>query len=82
MKRALIAVMLGLGMVGCAAGEEDPGPAPEVLPEQRQPPAQTLNGQLVQQPVGMQLGTIETIKGLDNVPAKQHPPIPMPEPAE
>lgn len=81
MKRALIAVMLGLGMVGCAAGEDDPGQAPEVLPEQRQPPAQTLNGQL-QNPVGMQLGAIETIKGLDNVPAKQNPPIPMPEPAE
>jgi hypothetical protein len=77
MKRALIAVFLGLGMMGCAAGEDDPGPVPEALPEQRQPPAQTLNGQL-QNPIGMNLGNIESMKGLENVPAKQKPPIPGP----
>lgn len=77
MKRALIALCLGIGMMGCAAGEDDPNPVPEALPEQRQPPAQTLNGQL-QNPVGMNLGNIENVKGLENVPAKQKPPIPEP----
>ena len=78
MKRALMALFLGLGMMGCAAGEDDPQPAPEVLPEQRQPPSQALSGQL-QNPVGMNLGNVENLKGLDNVPAKQKPPLPEPE---
>ncbi|MBS2014232.1 MAG: hypothetical protein JST00_15195 [Deltaproteobacteria bacterium] len=77
MKTALIAVFLGLGMIGCAAGEDDPQPVPEALPEQRQPPSQALSGQL-QNPVGMQLGNIESVSGLDSVPAKQKPPIPEP----
>lgn len=78
MNRALIALFLGLGMMGCAAGEDDPETVPEALPEQRQPPSQALNGTL-QNPIGMNLGNVENIKGLDNVPAKQKPPLPMPE---
>lgn len=76
MKRGLIALFLGLGMMGCAAGEEDQLPPAEQLPEPRNPPSQTLSGNL-QNPVGMQLGNIENIKGLDGL-TKTTPPIPEP----
>lgn len=77
MNRALLAVVMGVVMVGCAAGEDDPVPGPVDPGVQRDPPAQTLSGDL-QSPVGLQLGNIENNRNLENVPAKQKPPIPEP----
>jgi hypothetical protein len=79
MNRALLAVVMALGMMGCAAGEDDPVPGPVDPGVQRDPPAQTLAGQL-QSPVGMQLGNIEENNGYGNVPVKQSPPGPDPMP--
>jgi len=81
MNRALfvLVVGLGMGMMGCAAGEEDtivPDPAPEA---QREPPRQSLNAQL-RDPQGQLLSGIEINRGFENVPAKQKPPIPQPQP--
>ncbi|MBX3188243.1 MAG: hypothetical protein KF819_14575 [Labilithrix sp.] len=77
MNRALCAVVLGIAMMGCAAGEEDPVPAPPAPEEQRDPPKQALSGDF-QDPVGMKIGVVEGNHGLDRVPAKQRPPGPQP----
>jgi hypothetical protein len=82
MNRTLFAMAMGLGMglMGCAAGVDDPlppAPAPEV---QRQPPSQVLSG-TVQDPQQQLLGAIGIDNGLSAVPAKQvhNGPIPTPE---
>jgi hypothetical protein len=77
MNRALLAVVLGLGMMGCATDVEDELPGPPAPEVQRDPPKQALSGDL-QDPIGMRIGSIENNTGLDRVPAKQRPPIPQP----
>lgn len=46
MTRYLVAVVLAVGLSGCAVDTEDPLPGPEAQEPQRDPPAQALSGQL------------------------------------
>ncbi|MBX3204060.1 MAG: hypothetical protein KF764_03275 [Labilithrix sp.] len=46
MNRWVMAAVIGLTVVGCAAGVEDPQPAPGPDPVQKEPPAQTFSGEL------------------------------------
>jgi hypothetical protein len=69
-----------MGLMGCAAGVEDPlppAPAPEV---QREPPSQVLSGTLAD-PQQQLLGAVAIDRGLSAVPAKQlhNGPLPIPE---
>lgn len=50
MNRWLMAAVIGLMVVGCAAGVEDPQPAPAPDPVQKEAPAQTFSGDL--EPIG------------------------------
>lgn len=82
MNRALFALALGvvgLGMMGCAVGVEDPvlpTPAPE---EQRDPPQQALSGEL-RQPQLQEIVNIDNHSSILQIAAKQRPPIPQPVP--
>jgi len=81
MKTALFAMVLalGVGMVGCATDVEDPVvPAPAAEP-QKDPPAQTLSGEL-RDPQQQLISGIGTDNGLRDVPVLQHPRIPTPTP--
>ena len=85
MNRALFAMALGLGMglMGCATGVDDPVPPAPAPEEQRDPPSQALSGSL-RDPEQRLLSGIEINKGFSDVPANQVPkgPIPTPEQAE
>ena len=81
MKRALFAVVvaLGVGMMGCATSVDDPvepTPAPE---PQRDPPQQTLSGQL-RDPQAQLIAAVEVDRGIENVMPKQRVPGPQPVP--
>jgi hypothetical protein len=82
MNRGLFAMALGLGMglMGCAAGVDDPVPPAPAPEEQRDPPSQALSGEL-RDPQQQLLSGIEINKGLSDVPAKQvlQGPLPTPE---
>lgn len=82
MKTALfgfaMVLALGVGMVGCATDVEDPvTPAPAGEP-QKDPPPQTLSGELrdPQQQLISGIGS----QGFSEVPVLQHPRIPTPTP--
>lgn len=81
MNRALFAMVLGLGMglMGCATGVDDPVPPAPAPEEQRDPPNVALSGDL-RDPQQQLLSGIEIDKGLSNVPAKQILPGPLPTP--
>ena len=82
MNRAVFALALGvvgLSMMGCATDVEDPvvpTPAPEA---QRQPPQQTLSGEL-RAPQLQQIANIDNNSQVNPYLAKQRPPIPQPQP--
>jgi hypothetical protein len=82
MNRSLFAMALGLGisLMGCATGVDDPVPQAPAPEEQRDPPAQALSGEL-RDPQQQLLSGIEINKGFDNVPVKQvqQGPLPTPE---
>ena len=80
MKRALFALVLGLGvgMMGCATAVDDPVPPTPAPEEQRDPPAQTLSGQL-RDPQAQLISTIAINHGYEAVPPKQKPPLPEPQ---
>ena len=82
MKRALFAIALGVGMslMGCATGVEDPVPQAPAPEEQKDPPAQQLSGEL-RDPQQQLLSGIEINKGFSDVPVKQvhQGPLPTPE---
>ena len=82
MNRPLFVMALGLGMglMGCAAGVDDPVPPAPAPEEQRDPPKQTLSADL-RDPQQQLLSGIEINNGFGSVPAKQvHPdPLPIPE---
>ena len=48
MNRCLMAAVMGLIVVGCAAGVEDPQPAPGPDPVQKEAPAQTFSAEVEQ----------------------------------
>ena len=82
MKTALfgfaMVLALGVGMVGCATDVEDPlTPEPAGAP-QKDPPPQTLSGELrdPQQQLISGIGS----QGFGEVPVLQHPRIPTPTP--
>jgi hypothetical protein len=83
MNRVLFALALGvvgLSMMGCATAVDDPvvpTPAPEA---QRDPPEQTLGGQL-HQPQLQEISNIENPNAVSPILNKQRPPIPQPVPA-
>ena len=81
MNRALFAMVLGVGMglMGCATGVEDPVPQAPAPEEQRDPPAQALSGEL-RDPQQQLLSGIEMNDRLSGVPAKQVLPGPVPTP--
>jgi hypothetical protein len=81
MNRALFALALGLGMslMGCATGVDDPVPPAPAPEPQRDPPTQTLSG-VLRDPQQLLLSGIEAKKGLGNLPAQQLPPSPLPTP--
>lgn len=85
MNRALFAigvgvVGLGMAMMGCATSVDDPVPPAPAPEAQRDPPQQTLSGQL-RDPQQQLLSGIEVNRGLSNVPAKQVAPNPIPTPS-
>ena len=81
MNRTLFAMALGLGMglMGCATGVDDPVPPAPTPEEQRDPPTQALSGEL-RDPQQQLLSGIEINDRLSNVPAKQVLPGPLPTP--
>lgn len=82
MNRALFAMALGLGMalMGCATGVDDPVPQAPAPEEQRDPPNQALGGEL-RDPQQQLLSGIAVNQGFSDVPVMQvpHAPIPTPE---
>lgn len=83
MKTALVAVVLAVvgsvGLMGCATDVEDPiAPAPAAEP-QKDPPAQTLSGEL-RDPQQQLISGIGADNGLRDVPVLEHPRIPTPTP--
>ena len=81
MKRALFAMVfaLGVGMVGCATDVSDPVPPAPAPVAQKDPPAQTLSGEL-RDPQQQLLSGIGGNNGLTDVPSLQHPRSPTPTP--
>jgi hypothetical protein len=83
MNRWLIAMVTGLLVTGCAAGVEDPQPAPPPDPVQKDPPAQTFSGELEEDPYDS-IARTGLHDGVPNLPPRQKPPVPglMPVPVE
>jgi hypothetical protein len=83
MNRAIVAMVLGVGMsvMGCATGVDDPVPQAPAPEEQRDPPSVALAGQL-RDPQQQLLSGIEINDGFGNVPAHQAPPGPNPIPEQ
>jgi hypothetical protein len=84
MNRALFAIGVGIvglsmAMMGCATGVDDPVPPAPAPEAQRDPPKQTLSGEL-RDPQQELLSGIAVNNGLENVPARQVPPGPTPIP--
>lgn len=81
MNRTLFVIALGLGvsLMGCATGVDDPVPQAPAPEEQRDPPSQTLSGEL-RDPQQQLLSGIEINRGFSDVPAKQVHPGPLPTP--
>lgn len=81
MNRALFAIVLGLGigLMGCAAGVDDPIPPAPAPEEQRDPPKQTLSGEL-RDPQQQLLSGVEINRGFSDTPIKQVAPGPLPIP--
>lgn len=75
MTRLLAILTLSLTVFGCAAGTEDPSPAPTPDQPQRDPPAQTLSGTL-DNPYQNAVGTVDEYRLPPEVPQLQAPPIP------
>lgn len=83
MNRSVIAIVLGVGMslMGCAAGVDDPVPQAPAPEEQRDPPSQSLSGEL-RDPQQQLISGIEINNGFGSVPAHQTPPGPNPIPGQ
>lgn len=80
MNRWLIAMVTGLLVTGCAAGVEDPQPAPPPDPVQKDPPAQTFSGELEEGPYDS-IAQSGLDDGVPHVPPRQKPPVPGLAPA-
>jgi hypothetical protein len=81
MKRALFAVAVSVvGLVGCATDVEDPVPPAPAPEAQREPPKQSLSGQL-RDPQQQLLSGIAVNGGLRDLPPQATPvPSPVPTP--
>jgi hypothetical protein len=82
MNRTLFAMALGLGMslMGCATGVDDPVPQAPAPEAQKDPPSVALSGEL-RDPQQQLLSGIEINKGFSDVPVEvvPHQPLPTPE---
>jgi hypothetical protein len=70
-----VAVALSLSAFGCAAGTEDPEPTPTPEEPQRDPPKQTLGGEL-EDPFAVVEGSVRDGNQSLEVGPRQKPPIP------
>lgn len=75
MNRWLMAAVIGLTVAGCAAGVEDPQPAPGPDPVQKPPPAQTFSEEVDTINDTARLGVGN---GMPDVPEQQFEMPPMP----
>lgn len=78
MNRWLMVVVMGLTVMGCAAGVEDPQPAPEPEPVAKDPPAKTFSGEL-ENPYD-KITTVNDNNAVTNLPPRNR--IPQPGPGE
>jgi hypothetical protein len=82
MNRTLFAMALGLGMslMGCATGVDDPVPQAPAPEAQKDPPSVALSGAL-RDPQQQLLSGIEINRGFSDVPVEEvpHQPLPTPE---
>lgn len=82
MNRTLFAMALGLGMslMGCATGVDDPVPQAPAPEAQKDPPSVALAGQL-RDPQQQLISGIEINRGFSDVPVEvvPHQPLPTPE---
>jgi hypothetical protein len=86
MNRALFAIGVGvvglsMAMMGCATSVDDPVPPAPAPEAQREPPQQTLSGQL-RDPQNQLITGIEVNRGYESVPPRQVPPGPTPVPEQ
>jgi hypothetical protein len=81
MNRSLLVIAVGLGLtiVGCAADVNDPIPPPPAVEAQRAPPEEQLNVEL-RDPAAALLGSVGIDSGLSGVPAAEPPVTPHPPP--
>ncbi len=79
MKRWLMAAVIGLTVAGCAAGVEDPepGPTPDPVRKEKEPPAQTTFSEEVGQ-VGELQGATSKLGMGKGTP--ELPPLPQEKP--
>ncbi len=68
MNRWLMAAVIGLTVTGCAAGVEDPQPAPLPDPVQKQPPEQTFSGEIDSTTEAQRLGLGERLPAAPALP--------------
>jgi hypothetical protein len=77
MNRILIAAMMGFVMMGCATNVDEPLPQPAPQEPQKDPPAQTLSGDLrTPWDRAEELNSSITENPADNLGPKQVPNIP------
>lgn len=83
MNRPLMAMVVGLGITiaGCATDVDDPiAPAP--TPEAQHAPPDVALATELRNPEALLLSGIAVHRGLESVPAKQTPPLPIPPPEQ
>jgi hypothetical protein len=74
MNRSVMWVVVGLLTTGCAAGVEDPQPAPEEPAPQKAPPSETFSGSLEQ---ADPYATIDKGLNIPKVPQFRAGPVPI-----
>jgi len=76
MNRWLMAAVMGLTVVGCAVGVEDPQPAPGPDPTQKEPPAQPFSAELQAPDPNLAKVVVNNPPDLPPLPFDNNPPQP------